>query len=1466
MRIRTLTLLALLVVALFVAVALLYLTRTAAENRTYVIGWEVDPPDQVANKTGEPTGFAVELVREAARRSGIQLKWVEHPESSEAALRSKAVDLWPMMTITKERKQVIHLTDPYQEDEFGLFVDAKSAFATVGDLKHQTISYDGLPSNARLLREQFPGNVLLSKPSLLEAVRSVCAGEAQAFFEDHITVFSLLLSNPPCPGTPLRMIPTPPIKIQLGIGATRESGPAADAIREEISAMARDGSLERIVGVWSHAASQEVASLITLQKSKNHLRWYRIGFASVAALFLFAVWSAAGYRRQRIKAQAYARALGLAERNVRLVGDSLSEMVVAYDSDKKLIYANSGAEKLTGYGLAELQVAAPLSWTHPEDRPELQALWERVSGGQMVDQVVYRLIAKDGTVKWVAGSWGAVTDEAGRQVGIRGTCQDITERVAAERLVEETIQKFRPIVEEIAERKRVEQALLESEERTRLAMQAGRMFAFEWNPRTDEVRRSYNSADILGSEAEATREAGKESLKRVHPDDQERLRQAIRSLTPANDRYEIQYRVIRHGGQIATLQQNGRALFDNGAEMIRLIGIIADITERNQAETALRDSEERFRLTFSQAAVGMAHTGLGGEWLLLNDRFCEILGYSQAELRGKSFLDFTHPDDREASLTAVRRLLAAEIASWSTETRYVRKDGAILFVRLWVSLVRHQDNRPQYFISVVEDVTDKLRAELALRDSERRLTLAESAAHLGVWERDLRTNVKTISGECAKLYGLTPDRSVLTYAEWLSLIHPYDRERLMTLIADSIQRTGSWDTEFRVVWPDGSVHWLLTKGTVLLDDSGRPVRRVGVCLDITERKQAEAALRESEERFRNMADTAPVLIWVSGPDKLTTFFNKPWLDFTGRTLEQEMGDGWAAGVHPRDLDRCLETYSSSFDARCGYQMEYRIRRVDGEYRWLLENGIPRHREGEFIGFIGSCIDVTDHKVIEERLRANEVRLMEAQRLARIGSWELDIEDDRIHWSDEVFRIFGLPNGPPSTYSAVLSHVHPKDQEKLLESDRQVRSNILPVEVEYRIIRPQGEVRFVHSIVEAVRNDRGALIRIVGSIQDITEQVKARELLRESEERLKNAERLAHVGNWHWDMRTNRVSGSEEMFRIFGKPRNYIPNYEGFLEDLMPQDRERMEQLIRDSLATKNGHSIEYEITHPNGDLRTISCIWEVLVDEEGLPVRIFGTCQDITDSRRVQEESFARQQLETVGTLANGIAHDFNNLLGVVLAQADLALDELDAGSSFADSSLNEELQAIREVAVRGSEIVRQLMIYAGKEDEVVGLVDVSRVIQEMLKLLKVSVSKRATLKTDLGKDLQSVRANAAQLRQIVMNLVTNASEAIGDRDGVIRVTTGRVTQSRAAANSRNRVENDYLQLEVSDNGRGMSQEMQARVFDPFFTTKSAGHGLGLAVVHGIVRGLRGSSILPASRAKGRRLRYCCLVRKARLG
>jgi PAS domain S-box-containing protein len=268
--------------------------------------------------------------------------------------------------------------------------------------------------------------------------------------------------------------------------------------------------------------------------------------------------------------------------------------------------------------------------------------------------------------------------------------------------------------------------------------------------------------------------------------------------------------------------------------------------------------------------------------------------------------------------------------------------------------------------------------------------------------------------------------------------------------------------------------------------------------------------------------------------------------------------------------------------------------------------------------------------------------------------------------------------------------------------------------------------------------------------------------------------------------------------------------------------------------------------YPRGRLTGIVSIVPAF-DEEGACTHLIGSVHDVTDLRRAQAADFARQKLESLGTLAAGIAHDFNNLLGAVLVQAEMALMELGAGSNP-----EEELRTIRGVAVRGADVVRQLMTYAGKESPAFGPVDISQTIGEMNGLLNVSVPKHVLLELQLGKDLPFVRANPAQLQQVVMNLVTNASDAVGQRGGLIRVTTSCVDVHRDSWGvSQGLDEGDHVQLEVSDTGCGMPPETQARVFDPFFTTKSAGHGLGLSIIHGIVRGLNGAIQVMSDPGKG---------------
>ena len=388
-------------------------------------------------------------------------------------------------------------------------------------------------------------------------------------------------------------------------------------------------------------------------------------------------------------------------------------------------------------------------------------------------------------------------------------------------------------------------------------------------------------------------------------------------------------------------------------------------------------------------------------------------------------------------------------------------------------------------------------------------------------------------------------------------------------------------------------------------------------------------------------------------------------------------------------------------------------------------------------------------------------------------------------------------------------------------------------------------------VAPVFDDTGICTYLVGSIHDMTERKRAEAALRESE--------LCYREVFHSFSECIFVLDvtPDGRFRIAGfnpaeEKATGLSNAEvtgKFIDNVLPDDTAQR-AIAHYRRCLEVGAVIHYdeELNLPIG-ARYFHTNLIPLRNEIGRIHRIVGCCLDFTDLKRSQEEALARQKLESVGVLASGIAHDFNNLLGAVLAQADLALTEYASGASPASP-----LKAIQDLAIRGSEIVQQLMIYAGNESEVLELANISSVVEGMLGLLRVSLTKHAVLETDLGERLRPVRCRAAQLRQIVMNLVTNASEAIGDRDGVIHLTTRPTTAGEAADVFKGMTEGDYVEFTVSDTGAGMPAQTQARVFDPFFTTKSAGRGLGLWVVYGIVRSLGGAIQIASEPGKGTRV------------
>jgi PAS domain S-box-containing protein len=396
-------------------------------------------------------------------------------------------------------------------------------------------------------------------------------------------------------------------------------------------------------------------------------------------------------------------------------------------------------------------------------------------------------------------------------------------------------------------------------------------------------------------------------------------------------------------------------------------------------------------------------------------------------------------------------------------------------------------------------------------------------------------------------------------------------------------------------------------------------------------------LQSEEKHLRDVVETIPAMTFTTSSHGSCTFVNKGWIEYTGLSIEETSGTGWQHAIHPEDLVRHSEKWRTSVTTGLPFEDEARFRRgSDGEYRWFLVRGVPlRDRHANVIRWYGTLTDIEDRKRAEEvrqrlssDLQESKAKLEEAQRITHVGYWERDLATDRITWSDETYRIYGLrPQEDQINLSVLRQKVHPEDWKLVSQALGEALGGGARYELEYRILRPTGEIRTVQSTGDLKRDASGRPYHMFGTVQDITDRKHAEEALKlmsldvqESKTRLEEAQRIAHVGHWVWDQGSDVLTWSDETYRIFGmRPQDRLMNVTAFQEMVHPEDQEFFSRATQDARSGARG-DIEYRIVRPSGEVRFVHSQGAVTRDVPGQSRQRFGTIQDITDRKRADEE------------------------------------------------------------------------------------------------------------------------------------------------------------------------------------------------------------------------------------------------------
>ncbi|MBN3875778.1 MULTISPECIES: PAS domain S-box protein [unclassified Nostoc] len=678
----------------------------------------------------------------------------------------------------------------------------------------------------------------------------------------------------------------------------------------------------------------------------------------------------------------------------------------------------------------------------------------------------------------------------------------------------------------------------------------------------------------------------------------------------------------------------------------------AELQERKRVEAALRESEQRFRQMADTAPVLIWMAGLDKACQYFNKTWLEFTGKTLEAEVDDGWAQGIHPDELQDCLdTYVNAFDARE--NFQMEYRLKRFDGEYRWILDTGTPRFTSEGEFLGYISSCVDISDKILAErtlqqlnlelearveertAALRESEERWYLALRGSNDGIWDWNIKTSQVFFSARWEEMLGFAENELIHNFEAWSSRIHLDDRDRVMKVLADHLaHKTPFFQEEYQIKCKDGSYIWILDRGQALWDEFSNAIRMSGSATDITRRKQTEAALLAVTRLKQSILASIDYAIVSTNSEGIIQTFNLAAQKMLGYTADEVIGKLTPNTFHdPEELKQRTDVLSREMGREIPFgdlsmvkiqqdscEVEWTFIRKDGSRFPVALSVKPLcNLEGQIIGGVGIAKDITQQKQIEAQLRKNAANLASAQRIANLGSWEMDLQTQQLIWSEEVFRIFGRnPESGTPSYNEMLHCIHPDDRDRRDFVLLQAMERGQPYEIEYRFYRADGSLGYLLSQGEFILDINRQPCQLIGTILDITKRKQTEEQLRNLSDRLTLALKSANIGIWDWDM-IQDAEWDDRMYELYDlQSSDTVAVYQDWVNRLHPDDLVLAETSFQEAVLGVKEFDTEFRIILSDGSIRFIKASALVQRNEQGEPQRMVGINYDITDRKQVE--------------------------------------------------------------------------------------------------------------------------------------------------------------------------------------------------------------------------------------------------------